>query len=295
MLLLMITAMMWAGNSIAGKLAVGEVSPLVVVFLRWAIVSGLMLTFYGKKLIAHWKTIAPHIVGIALMAAFGFTGFNALFYIAAHDTSALNIGILQGSVPMLVALGALFVFGDRITFAQFIGILFTLGGVIAIASEGNLQRLVELEINPGDGLMIIACVFYAGYTLGLRSRPKVPALVFFTVTSSVAAIVSFPLVGYEMATETALWPTFEGWLIVLYIALFPSFIAQIFFMRGVELIGPARAGLFVNLIPIFGAVFAVVLLGETFRFYHAAGLSLVLGGIWISEHFAAKAPKASLP
>ena len=86
-----------------------------------------------------------------------------------------------------------------------------------------------------------------------------------------------------MANGTAQWPTPKGWIVLLYVALLPSLLSQIFFIRGVELIGPARAGLFVNLVPVFGALLAVVLLGEPFAFYHALGLALVLGGIWLAE------------
>jgi drug/metabolite transporter (DMT)-like permease len=94
---------------------------------------------------------------------------------------------------------------------------------------------------------------------------------------------SLPLVGMEMIQGTAQFPTPKGWLILLYVAFLPSLLSQIFFIRGVELIGPARAGLFVNLVPVFGALLAVVLLGEPFALYHAIGLALVLGGIWLAE------------
>jgi len=89
--------------------------------------------------------------------------------------------------------------------------------------------------------------------------------------------------AYEISSGTVIWPTLRGWLIILYVGLFPSFVSQILFMRGVELIGPGRAGLFVNLVPIFGALLAVLILGEPFAPYHAVGLALVLGGIWLAE------------
>jgi drug/metabolite transporter (DMT)-like permease len=100
-------------------------------------------------------------------------------------------------------------------------------------------------------------------------------------------VTSLPLVAYEMAAGTVQWPTPKGWLIMLFIGLFPSFLAQLFFMRGVELIGPGRAGLFVNLVPVFGALMAVLILGEPFHLYHAAALVFVLGGIFIAERVGA--------
>jgi drug/metabolite transporter (DMT)-like permease len=103
------------------------------------------------------------------------------------------------------------------------------------------------------------------------------------VLATVALATSLPLVGYEIATGTVQWPTPNGWLILVFIGLFPSFLAQVLFMRAVELIGPGRAGLFVNLVPVFGAFLAVLILGEPFHLYHAAALAFVLGGIFIAE------------
>ncbi|GHB19984.1 membrane protein [Pseudovibrio japonicus] len=286
MLLLVLTTLMWSGNAVASKLAVGHVSPMVIVFLRWMIVAGLMSLIAWRELVASWDAIRPHLVSIALMAAFGFSGFNGLFYLAAHNTTAVNIGILQGSIPMIVVVGAYFLFGVRVTLVQFLGILLTLLGVFLVASQGSWQVLLNLQINPGDALMLVAALFYAGYTLALRNRPKVPALAFFAVMAFVAALVSLPMLAVEYSQETLVWPTVQGWLVIFYIALCPSFLAQIFFMRGVEMIGPNRAGVFVNLVPVFSAAMAIILLGEEFALYHGAALALVLGGIWIAEKFA---------
>nr|WP_093179323.1 DMT family transporter [Pseudovibrio sp. Tun.PSC04-5.I4] len=286
MLLLVLTTLMWSGNAVASQLAVGHVSPMVIVFLRWTIVAVLMGFIAWRDLIEHWANIRPHLISIALMAAFGFSGFNGLFYLAAHNTTALNMGILQGSIPMIVVIGAFFLFGSRVTLVQLFGIVLTLVGVLVVACQGSLAILLNMQINPGDGLMLIAAVLYAGYTLALRNRPKVPALAFFAVMAFVAALVSIPMLGVEYSQETLSWPTSQGWLVILYIALCPSFLAQLSFMRGVELIGPSRAGVFVNLVPVFASAMAILLLGEVFALYHGVALTLVLGGIWIAEKFA---------
>jgi drug/metabolite transporter (DMT)-like permease len=111
----------------------------------------------------------------------------------------------------------------------------------------------------------------------------VSGFVFFTAMAVVAFVTSLPLLLAEIAAGAVRWPTPRGWAVLLYVGLFPSLLAQIFFMRGVELIGPGRAGLFVNLVPVFGALLAVAILGEPFALYHAAGLVLVLGGIALAE------------
>jgi len=287
-LLLILTTLFWAGNAVAGRLAIGEVSPMVIVTLRWWIVAVVMGLFLWPRIRAEWPMMKPYFGRMVLMAGFGFIAFNSLFYIAAYTTTAVNIGIIQGSIPIFVLIGAMLFFKTRTTLAQVIGIFITLVGVALVASKGNLEILLSLSVNPGDGIMLLACLLYSGYTLALRQRPQVSGLVFFAVLSMIAAVTSLPALWFEIATNTAQWPTFNGWMVVLYISLFPSCLAQIFFMRGVELIGPARAGVFVNLVPIFAPILAVLVLGEPFRWHHGVALALVLGGIYLSERKSSK-------
>lgn len=282
-LLLSLTALLWGGNAIAGRLAVGEISPMALTCLRWVIVVVVMLPLTGHQLMAAWPVLRERWLSTILMGIFGFTAFNGLFYVAAHHTTAVNLTIFQGSIPVLVLIGMVLLFGVRVVPLQVLGMIVTLLGVVIVSVKGSFEVLRSLALNIGDVWTLIACVFYAGYTLALRRRPAVSGLVFFTALAVVAFLSSLPLLTFEIATGTVLWPTLKGWMVLLYVGLLPSLLAQIFFIRGVELIGPARAGLFVNLVPVFGALLAVVLLGEPFAFYHALGLALVLGGIWLAE------------
>lgn len=282
-LLLSLTALFWGGNAIAGRLAVGEISPMALTAMRWVIVVIVMAPLTGGQIVAEWPVLKEKWLSTVLMGIFGFTAFNGLFYVAAHHTSAVNLTIFQGSIPVLVLIGMVLLFGVRVVPLQVLGMIVTLLGVVLVSVKGSWEVLRSLALNIGDVWTLIACVFYAGYTLALRRRPAVSGLVFFTALAIVAFLSSIPLLAFEIATGTVQWPTPKGWLVLLYVGLLPSLVAQIFFIRGVELIGPARAGLFVNLVPVFGALLAVVLLGEPFAFYHALGLGLVLGGIWLAE------------
>jgi drug/metabolite transporter (DMT)-like permease len=243
----------------------------------------ILVPLLGRKVLAAWPSLRPRLTAILLMGGLGFTAFNALFYAAAHHTSAVNLTIFQGAIPVLVLLGSTLFFRTRVGALQIVGMIITMAGVAAVAVKGDLEVLRTLALNIGDVWMLVACVLYAGYTLGLRDRPAVPAFVFFTAMALVAFVTSIPLLLAEIARGAVQWPTQKGWAVLLYVGLFPSLLSQIFFMRGVELIGPARAGLFVNLVPVFGALLAVMVLGEPFAVYHAAGLALVLGGIWLAE------------
>lgn len=282
-LLLVFTTLIWGANAVAARLAVGEVSPMLLTFSRWIVCCLALALTARKEIAAHWRTLLPHWRSITLMGTLGFTGFNALFYAAAHHTTAINIAIIQGTIPVLVLVGSAIFFGSRITALQFAGVVLTLGGIAVVASRGQLALLAGLAFNIGDVWIVIACLLYAGYALGLRSRPAVPAIVFFAATAAVACVVSLPLVAAEVAMGQFVPPTGKGIALVLFIGLLPSFISQITFIQAVGLIGPARAGVFLNLVPIFGPLLAVLILGEPLSAYHAVALALVLGGIYIAE------------
>lgn len=282
-LLLTLTSLGWAGNGVAGRLAVGEVSPMALTFLRWIMVSVILLAVAREPVAVAWPVLKQRWKIIAFMGALGFTGFNALFYAAAYHTTAVNLTIIQGAIPVLVLLGGYLVYRTPIRTLQAFGMVLTLVGVAIIATAGHLENLMQLVFNIGDVWMLVACVFYAFYTLALRNRPQVPGLALFAAMAVVALVTSIPLLVFEITKGDVHWPSAKGWLVLAYIAVFPSFLSQIWFMRGVELIGPARAGIFVNLVPVFGAILAVLCLGEPFGLYHGASLALVLMGILLAE------------
>ena len=267
----------------AGRLAVGQVSPMAITCLRWGIVAIFLASATSRRLVLAWPALRRDWRRIVLMAVCGFSIFNALFYVAAHHTTAVNIAILQGSVPIFVVLGTVVLHQTRVGAVQAFGIATTLIGVAVVATQGHLATVAAFRFNLGDGLILLACLLYAGYTLALRNRPNIPSLVFFSAMAVVAFLTSLPLLAYEIVTGTVQWPTPEGWAILVFIALFPSFLAQLSFMRGVQLIGPARAGLFGNLVPLFGAFLAVVILGEPFALFDLVALILVIGGILAAE------------
>ena len=282
--LLFLATLGWGSNTIASRLAVGEVSPMLLIFLRWGIVVVILLSLYWRQMIDEWPAIRPRLKWLLIMGGCGLSLFNAFFYIAAHSTTAVNLGIIQSTMPGMILLGSFMYFGDRINRLQFSGLLLTLLGVIVIVTQGSLEQLMQLTFNHGDLLMIFACSFYAMYTVGLKSRPKISGMVMLAYFSVAAFLMTIPLMIFESLIYGTLMPGVKGFAIVFYIAIVPSFLSQIFFMRGVDLIGPGSAGLYGNLVPIFSAIMAVLLLSEEFAFFHLAAMLLVFGGIGLFEY-----------
>jgi len=282
--LLALTTLFWAGNSIAGKLAVGHVSPMIIVTLRWVSIAVALYIFSRDQIAADWAVARSRLAYLRRMGALGFTVFSVAVYYALIYTTAINASILQGAMPLFVFVASYVLFASRIVKAQAIGFLLSFLGVIVVATQGEFGNLMALNVNLGDALMLVAIIAYALYTGGLRSKPKLHWTSLMFMLCLAASLTSLPLLAFEMLQGATLFPDAQGWVIILYIVVFPTLLSQIFFIRAVELIGPNRAGLFINLLPVWGALLAITILGETFHLYHGAALLMILAGIGLAEY-----------
>ena len=282
--LLTLTSIFWAFNTVAGRAAVGEVSPLLIVSVRWFFVSIILSILCRNQLIETWSILNKKIKWLIFMGLFGFTGFNSAYYVAAHDTIAINLGLVQGTMPAFIIIIAWIWLKDKINFTQFLGVLITFIAVLIVVCSGNFNALIELELNSGDIVMIFACTLYAIYAVGLRKKPKISALPLLTFFAYIAFLGSLPGLIYEIYSNQLILPGQKGFIILGVIIIFPSFLAQIFFMKGVEKIGPSRSGLYTNLVPVFSSLLAVFFLGEQFQFFHLLSLIMIFTGIYLFEY-----------
>lgn len=282
-LLLTVTPMIWAGNAISGRVLVGEMSPMTTNFLRWLLALAMIVAIAWPEIVRERQALIQNWGKLLAFGTIGFTGFNAPLYLAAETTTAVNMGMIQAIMPALVLFGSYVAYRTPITPLQIVGLILGLVGVSIIVTKADPDVLHHLEVTPGDIWVLVASVFYSAYTVALRRRPTLPPLAFFAGTFAAATLSAAPLAGYELITGTIIWPGVKGWIVLIFLAIFPSILSQLFFMRGVELVGPGRAGLFVNLVPVFTAFAGVVLLGEPFKPYHAVALTIVLSGIGLAE------------
>jgi len=280
---LTVTSLFWGGNSVAGKLAVGHVSPMVLTTFRWIVALSVILALMMPQVKRDWPVIRKHWLQLLLYGVFGFTAFNALLYTALGYTSAINAVIEQASIPMLIFAFNFILFRIQASAAQIVGFAVTLIGVLITAAHGEFSALAELEFNFGDLLILLACIVYAGYTIALRWKPALSWQSFIAAPAFGALLSAIPLFFWELSRGGTIMPDATGWAIVLYAGIFPSLLSQVLYVRGVEMIGANRAGLFINAIPVFGTLLSVLLVGETMHPFHGVALLLVLGGIAIAE------------
>jgi drug/metabolite transporter (DMT)-like permease len=287
-LLLLLTTLVWGGNSVAGKLAVGHVSPMTLVYLRWVLAVLIMLPIGLRTIRQDWPLVRSHWLVLAALGASGFTLFNTIFYTALNYTTAINVSIEQAAMPILIMVANFAFFRLRVTWAQIAGVVLTIGGVILTACHGDPRRLLTLQLNFGDAIMLVAVVLYSGYSVGLRLKPAMRWRSLMLALSMAALVTSLPFFLWEVAAGKVVAPDTRGWAVIIYTAVGASIISQIAYIRGNELIGANRAGLFINLVPIFGTLLSVLIVGETFQLYQALALVLVLGGIGLAEYSGRK-------
>ncbi len=284
--LLIIATLGWGGNAVAGKLASAGWEPFTLTCIRWLAVVLVILPFAWRHMLADKELIAQRWWFFLFAGGVGMALFNLLMFLALNYTTAINVSIEQASMPVFIILANFIVFSQRVTALQIVGVVLSIVGVLVTTSNGDPLAIFNNGLNKGDAIMLLGCFFYAVYTFVLRWRPKVHWLSFMCLIGFGAFLMSVPFALYETRNTGFASPASSDWLIMLYIVLIPSIVSQLSFARSVELIGGNRAGLFINLVPVFGSVLAVLIIGEKFQLFHAIGMVLVIGGIMLAERFA---------
>jgi len=284
--LLTLATLGWGGNAVAGKLATAGWDPFALTCLRWFLVTAVLLPFAARPVWHDRAVIVKHWWYFICVCGAAMALFNLLMYLALNHTTAINVSIEQASMPLFIILANFLVLSQRVSVLQIVGLSLTFVGVLLTSTRGEPLMIFSNGLNKGDAIMLLGCFFYAAYTFALRWKPDVSWMSFIFLIAVGASITCIPFAAYEMTDPTFSLPAPHDWLILFYIVLVPSILCQLCFARGVQLIGGNRAGLFINLVPLFGSLLAVLIIGETFQWFHAVGMALVVGGIMLAERFA---------
>lgn len=280
---LALAVLFWSGNALMGRALRDDIPPVALAFWRWAVAAALVLPFAWRHvardraaLLAAWKPVLA-------LSVLGVVTFNTLLYHAAHTTTATNISLILTAMPALIVLMDRTFFGERVSGAKLAGATLAMTGAAVVVLRGRPAALASLDIVAGDLWMSVAVAAYALYSVLLRRRPEVHGLSLVASTFGVGAILLLPVFAWEAhAVGGFAWTPAVG-AGVLYAAVFPSILAYLFWNRGVALAGPTVAGLFICLGPVFTALLAVPLLGETLAWFHLAGFLLITGGLIQSQ------------
>ena len=278
-LLLLLPPLFWAGNTVLARGVADLIPPVAMSFWRWTLAFTLLTPFSWRLVHKDWPQIRQNWQIITLIGLLGITSFNTLLYTAAQTTTALNIALTQSVMPVIIVLLSFLLYREKVTRLQIVAVVICSIGAGVIVIRGDWQRLLQLQFVTGDLLMLLAVCLYALYSVLLRKRPKIHPLSFLTATFFVGVVSLFPLYLWELTFAPPLQLNRPVLLSLLYVGLCPSILAYLCWNRGIEQIGANRAGLFINLIPLFASLMAILFLGESLQRYHLLGILIIFSGL----------------
>lgn len=294
---LVLTPLFWAGNAVVARGVVDAIPPVSLAFWRWVIALAILLPIGLSGMRREWPVIRDHWPRVLILALFSVASFNTLLYVAATTTTAINIALINSTIPIMVALLAFLLLGERTRPAQGIGIAVALTGVLMVIGQGTLGRLISLSFSPGDLVMVAAVTSWGIFSVLLR-RLSIPlsSLTFLTIQIALGTILLTPVYlidlllvsgGFTLSASTI--PP------LLYVAIFPGILAYAFWNHGVWAVGPAKAAIFMYLVPVFASVLAWLFLDERLGWYHLTGGALILVGLFLTTRNPPVPAKAAAP
>lgn len=276
----LLAALIWSVNMIVTKMAAGVISPAVIGFYRWAL-AGLVLTPFALPGV--WRArrvVLPYLPKFAVLGGLGMALYQGLAYVAAGSTTATNMGIITAMIPLMtIAVGAL-VLRERPSAMAMLGGLLSLAGLALLIGEGDPSRLLAVGANHGDVLMGLGALAYALYGVLLR-RWGLPVGPWQSLYVQVGFGVLFQLPAFLMAPASPL--NGDNLPLVLYAAVFPSLFAPFLWMQGVRHLGPNRASMFLNVMPVATVAIAAVFLDEKPHLFHIVGGAMALAGVMLAQ------------
>lgn len=273
----------WAGNFVLGRALHADIPPLALSFWRWFLALLLLLPFSYRGLASQWGRLRESWRILALFAVLGVTNYNTFAYIGLQTSTATNAVLLTSTTPVLILTISWVLLGQRIGAGQGLGMALSLVGVAVIVTEGDLARLAGLRLTTGDLWILAAGLDWALYSVCLRWRPAdLDPLVFLTATVAIGTVPLAGLYGWDLWLGNRFAPTPANLAALGFVALFPSVLAYVIWNRAVAVLGANRTGQYIHLLPVFGALLAVLLLGERWRWFHGAGVILIALGIGLS-------------
>nr|WP_228550532.1 DMT family transporter [Endozoicomonas sp. OPT23] len=287
---MVLAVMCWGGNSVAGRMSVGEIPPLALSFWRWFLALLVILPFTWKtvlrnrrEVLSHWKAILP-------LAVLSISCFNSLLYLAVQTTQAVNIALLQVSLPVFTMVLAIPLLKQFPTKVQLLGMLIAVPGLILILGKGHWQSIIELNFGEGDLIMLSAVTLWAIYTVLLkRFTLPLSGAPMLTVFIAVGVVFILPFYLWELSIKGGFELNTSTVSLLSYVVIFASLVAYICWNFGVDVLGASNTALFNFLMPVFAAAFAIPLLGETLNHYHWTGAFLIFTGLWVSSRKQVKA------
>ena len=284
-LFLVLAALFWSGNFIVGKFAtLFEIPPLTLNVFRWISVWFILIPFTYKEIYNNLSYIKKNWLVIGFMGVITISTFNSVVYFALNYTQVINAVLMLAAIPAATIVLSSLMKIEKTNIFQILGLLLSIIGIGSIISNGDIQKIISLSFNKGDLWMLVCVVTWSLYTTLLKKyKFKFSQFTLIQLMVSVGILFLIPQFFYEKSIGLELNLNKAFFLILFYVVVFPAIAAYYCWQKGVQIIGPNRSTMFVQLMPLFSAVMAIIIFKEKFELYHFAGAAFIISGIYLSN------------
>lgn len=275
--------LLWAGNWVFARALRFDAPPVALAFWRWLIALVILSPLAYTHVRQQWRVVLCSWRVLWLLALLATVLQHIPIYMGLRDTTATNGALLNSTAPIMIFALSRVLVGERWSVRQALGVLISLGGVVAIVARGDITVLAGLQLNGGDLWVLLATLSWAIYTVCLRWRPaELDPLATLWTIAALGVVAMLPLYAWELATGRTLQVTPIALAGIAYIGVFATVVAYVFWNRAVQEVGPNRAGPFMYLMLVYTPLLAIVFLDERLELYHFIGCALILGGIYLT-------------
>ena len=284
-LLLILTTLFWSGNFIVGKAAsIYQIPPFSLNFYRWLFAFLILLPFTFKEILSHKKYILDNISFFIILGITSITIFNSIVYYSLYYTQVISGVLMISTIPVWIMFIASILKIEKTNLFQIIGVILSLTGVMFIITKADIELIKSLDFNKGDLSMVVAMFAWATYSALLRKKTyEISQIALLEIIIICGLVFLIPIYFIEMGSGNLIILGKPFILTLTYVVLFPGILAFLFWIKGIAIIGANRAGVFLHLMPIFGALMAMVIFKEKFMFYHSLGAIFIIAGITLSN------------
>ena len=284
-LLLTLSVFFWAGNFIVGKYAtLFEIPPLTLNVLRWLSVWFILMPFTYKEIYKNLSYVKKNWLVISFMGLITISTFNSVVYLALNYTQVINAVLVLAAIPVATIIFSSFMNIEKTNTFQLLGLFLSIIGIGSIISSGDIQKIISLNINKGDVWMLICVITWSLYsTLLKKNKFRFSQFALIQLMVSAGLLFLIPQLFYEKSIGLEVNFNKAFFIILFYVVIFPAIGAYYCWQKGVEIIGPNRASMFIQLMPLFSAVMAIIIFKEKFELYHFVGATFIVSGIYLSN------------
>ena len=284
-LLLFLTTLFWSGNFIVGKAAsMYAIPPFSLNFYRWLFAWLILLPFTFKEIIKKKDYILSNSGFFIILGITSITIFNSIVYYSLNFTQVISGVLMISTIPVMIIFISSLLKIEKTNIFQIFGVILSLTGVIFIVTKADIEILITLNFNKGDLTMIVAMFSWATYSALLKKKKyelTQISLLQIVITFGLAFLIPIYFIEMSMGYLIKLGQPF--YLTLTYVVLFPGLASFFFWIKGISIIGANRSGIFLHLMPIFGAIMAMIIFDEKFMFYHFLGAIFIFMGIILSN------------